>query len=64
VLQTISTALRKLACSDEELKQMLKDTVPEWKVDPLRRVSGNPTVQAFFRLSTVFSALLKKHSRR
>jgi hypothetical protein len=63
VLKAISIALRKLSCSDEELKQMLKDEA-EWKLDPLRRVSGNPTVQAFFRLSTVFAQHLQQFSRR
>ena len=63
ILKTISTALRKLSCSEEEFKRLLQDEA-EWDADPLRRVSDDHTVQAFFRLSTVFAQLLRQHQRR
>lgn len=63
VLRAISTALRALSAKEDQLERILEEEDSE-DSDPLRRVSNVAVVQAFFRLSSVFSALFKKHYRR
>jgi len=63
ILSAISMALRKLATTAEQMEGLLKEE-REGLDEPLRRVSDHCVVQAFFRLSTVFSTLFKPYHRR
>lgn len=64
VLRAVSTALRKLSGTDQERQAIAREEENDWEFpEPLRLVSDNCVVQAFFRLSHVYSELLRRYRR-